>query len=99
MENHEELLQELKEIRKLLTIVAQEKLADFNAAVGEKYLKTPQRKQMYELMDGSHSLKEIADIVKITSEGVRQFCVLLEQNKLIDYVIISGRQKNPKRLF
>lgn len=99
MENYDDLLREIKEIRKLLTIIAQDKLSDFNASIEEKYLKSPQRKQMYELMDGEHSLKDIASAVNVSSEAVRQFCVLLEQNQLIEYIIISGRQRNPKRLF
>lgn len=99
MDYDELILQELKAIRRLLAIFSQDKLEEFNESIKTKYLTTPQRQQMYELFDGTKSLKEISTTVKVSSEAVRQFAVLLEQAGLIEYVIISGKQKNPKRLF
>ena len=54
---------------------------------------------MYELFDGTKSLKEIAEIVKVTPQAVGQFSIMLEQAGLIEQVAINGRQKNPKRVF
>lgn len=54
---------------------------------------------MYELFDGTKSLKEIAEIVKVTPQAVGQFSIMLEQAGLIEQVVINGRQKNPKRVF
>ncbi|MBO4941438.1 MAG: hypothetical protein J6D15_04465 [Clostridia bacterium] len=99
MNYDEKIFQELVEIRKLLTIFAQDKLDEFHANIKAKYLTTPERQQMYELFDGEKSLKEISDIVKISLEGVRKFCIILEQAGLIDMIEINKKQKNPKRLF
>jgi len=99
MDCNEQILQELKSIRRLLTIFSQDKIEDFNESIKIKYLTTPQRQQMYELFDGTKSLKEISEIVNVSSEAVRQFAVLLEQAGLVEYVIVSSKQKNPKRIF
>lgn len=99
MNYDEKIFQELVEIRKLLTIFAQDKLDEFHANIKAKYLTTPERQQMYELFDGEKSMKEISDIVKISLEGVRKFCIILEQAGLIDMIEINKKQKNPKRLF
>lgn len=99
MNYDEKIFQELVEIRKLLTIFAQDKLTDFHANIKAKYLTTPERQQMYELFDGEKSLKEIADIVKVSKEGVRLFCISLQEAGLIDMIEINSKQKNPKRLF
>ena len=99
MNYDEKIFQELVEIRKLLTIFAQDKLDEFHANIKAKYLTTPEREQMYELFDGEKSLKEISDIVKISLEGVRKFCIILEQAGLIDMIEINKKQKNPKRFF
>lgn len=99
MNYDEKILDELTQIRKLLTIISQDKLSNFNEQIKSKYLTTPQRLQMYELFDGTNSLKEIADDVKVSTEAVRQFSVSLERAGLIEMVDINKKQKNPKRLF
>lgn len=99
MDFNQQILEELKAIRRLLTIFSQDKLEEFNENIKTKYLTTPQRQQMYELFDGTKSLKEISTVVNVSSEAVRQFAVSLEQSGLIEYVIVSGKQKNPKRIF
>ena len=99
MDINQQILEELKAIRRLLTIFSQDKLEQFHASIKEKYLKTPQREQMYELFDGTKSLKEIAEIVKVTPQAVGQFSIMLEQAGLIEQVAINGRQKNSKRVF
>lgn len=99
MDFSQQIIEELKTIRRLLTIFSQDKLEEFNENIKKKYLTTPQRQQMYELFDGTKSLKEISTVVNVSSEAVRQFAVSLEQAGLIEYVIVSGKQKNPKRIF
>lgn len=99
MDINEQILEELTAIRKLLTVFSQDKLAEFQATIRSKYLTTPQRQQMYELFDGTLSQKEIAAKVGVSSEGVRQFVVALEQAGIIEQVVINGKQKNPKRIF
>lgn len=99
MDFNQQILEELKAIRRLLTIFSQDKLEEFNENIKTKYLTTPQRQKMYELFDGTKSLKEISTVVNVSSEAVRQFAVSLEQAGLIEYVIVSGKQKNPKRIF
>lgn len=99
MDINEQILEELKAIRKLLTIFSQDKLVEFQEIIRTKYLTTTQRKQMYDLFDGTLSQKEIASKVGVSSEAVRQFVVTLEQAGIIEQVTITGRQKNPKRIF
>lgn len=99
MDINEKILEELKAIRKLLTVFSQDKLAEFQTTIRSKYLTTPQRQQMYELFDGTLSQKEIATKVGISSEGVRQFVVALEQAGIVEQVATNGKQKNPKRIF
>ena len=95
---NQEILNELIQIRRLLTIFSQDKLEEFQANIEKKYLTTDQRHKMYELFDGENSYKAIADAVSSTSEGVRKFAITLEQAGLIEY-IQTGKTRNPKRLF
>lgn len=99
MEYDQRILDELIAIRKMLTILSQDKLNDFNQTISDKYLTTPQRQKMYDLFDGSNTLKEIADAVSVSSEAVRLFAVSLEKAGLIEYIIINAKTKCPKRLF
>ena len=57
-----------------------------------------QRKKMYDLFDGTKSLKEIGEEVNTSSEAVRLFAVSLEKAGLIEYVS-NTKAKCPKRLF
>jgi len=98
MDNDEKIYVELVSIRKILTVLAQDKLVDFNESVKSKYLTTLQRQQMYDLFDGTRSLKEIGEEINLTSEAVRLFAVTLEKAGLIEYVTTS-KVKCPKRLF
>ena len=95
---NEQILEELIMIRKLLTILSQDKLEDFNEQIKNRYLTTEQRKKMYDLFDGTKSLKEIGEEVNTSSEAVRLFAVSLEKAGLIEYVS-NTKAKCPKRLF
>ena len=95
---NERILEELITIRKLLTVISQDKLVDFNEQIKNRYLTTEQRKEMYDLFDGTKSLKEISEAVHTSSEAVRLFAVSLEKAGLLEY-IINGKSKYPKRLF
>ena len=95
---NEQILEELIMIRKLLTILSQDKLADFNEQIKNRYLTTEQRKKMYDLFDGTKSLKEIGEEVNTSSEAVRLFAVSLEKAGLIEYVS-NTKAKCPIRLF
>lgn len=99
MDLNEQILSELSAIRKMLTILAQDKLDAFNENIKNKYLTTEQRQRMYDLFDGTRSLKEVSIEVKTSSEAVRQFSVLLEKSSLIEYVQINAKTKYPKRIF
>lgn len=93
------ILNELIQIRKLLTILSQDKLQSFNDEIERKYLTTDQRKTMYSMFDGSNSYKEIAQIAKVSAEAVRQFAVQLEQAGLVEMIAVNAKSKNPKRIF
>lgn len=94
----QQILDELTQIRKMLTIISQDKLDSFNESIDKRFLTTDQRRQMYELFDGENSYKVIADAVKFSSEGVRKFAVQLEQAGLVE-LVPAGKTKNPKRVF
>lgn len=98
MDTNERILEELIAIRKLLTIFAQDELDEFQASIKSKYLTTSQRQQMYDLFDGTMSLKDIGVAVGTSSEAVRQFAVALEKVGLVEYVL-NGKTKFPKRVF
>lgn len=98
MDTNEKILEELIAIRKMLTILSQDKLIDFNEQIKDKYLTTEQRQKMYDLFDGSLSMKEIGVEVGTSSEAVRLFAVSLEKAGLLEYVTTS-KSKCPKRLF
>ena len=93
----QQILDELTQIRKMLTIISQDKLDSFNESIDKRFLTTDQRRQMYELFDGENSYKVIADAVKFSSEGVRKFAVQLEQAALVE--LVRCKTKNPKRVF
>ena len=61
----QQILNELIQIRKMLTILSQDKLESFNDSINKRFLTTEQRRQMYELFDGENSYKTIADAVNI----------------------------------
>ena len=94
----QQILNELTQIRKMLTILSQDKLESFNDSINKRFLTTEQRRQMYELFDGENSYKAIADVVNISSEGVRKFAFQLEQSVFLELVPV-GKTKNPKRIF
>lgn len=98
MDINERILEELVAIRKMLTILSQDKLSDFNEQIKTKYLTTDQRQKMYDLFDGTKTLKEISAEVGTSSEAVRLFAVSLEKAGLLEYVV-SAKSKCPKRLF
>jgi hypothetical protein len=98
MDTNEEILEELIAIRKLLTVLSQDKLIDFNEKIKSKYLTTEQRQKMYDLFDGTKSFKEIGDDIGTSSEAVRLFAVSLEKSGLVEYVV-GSKSKFPKRLF
>lgn len=94
-----QIIDELTQIRKLLTILSQDKLQSFNESIEKKYLTTDQRRQMYEMFDGENSYKTIADAVNLSTEGVRKFAIQLQRNGLVEFVAVNGKSKNPKRIF
>lgn len=98
MDINERILEELIAIRKMLTILSQDKLSDFNEQIKTKYLTTDQRQKMYDPFDGTKTLKEISAEVGTSSEAVRLFAVSLEKAGLLEYVV-SAKSKCPKRLF
>jgi hypothetical protein len=93
-----QILGELVQVRKLLTILSQDKLLNFNENIERTYLTTDQRKQMYDMFDGENSYKTIADTVKVSSEAVRKFAIQLEKVGVVEFVE-KAKSRNPKRVF
>lgn len=94
-----QILDELTQIRKLLTIFSQDKLQSFNENIERTYLTTAQRREMYDMFNGDNSYKTIADTVKVSSEAVRKFAIQLEKVGLLEFIAINSKAKNPKRIF
>jgi hypothetical protein len=99
MDINEKLLEEVIAIRKLLTILSQDKLDAFNESIKQKHLTTPQREKMYDLFDGTKTLKEISDEVKTSSEAVRLFAVSLEKAGLVEQIPVNAKTRCPRRIF
>ena len=100
MENvyERQILSELIQIRRLLTVLSQDKLDSFTESINKKFLTTSERRQMYEMFDGENSYKAIAVAVNLSAEGVRKFSMQLEQAGLVE-LVAAGKTKNPKRVF
>jgi hypothetical protein len=98
MDINEKILEELVLIRKMLTVLSQESLGEFNKKIKKDFLTTEQRQKMYDLFDGTKTIKEISEEVKTTSEAVRLFAVSLEKAGLLDYVL-NTKSRCPKRVF
>jgi len=99
MDDSKRILEELIAIRKMLTILSQDKLDAFNESIRSRFLTTEQRQKMYDLFDGTKSLKEIGEEVNVSSEAVRLFAISLEKSGLLEYIYINAKTKYPKRLF
>lgn len=97
--NYEALLNEVKEIKRFISIIAQDKIIEFRKTIENNYLTTEQRKKMYEKFDGTKSYKDIADELKISSEAVRIFAATLDNDGIIEHVNGPGKVKFPKRKF
>ena len=72
----QQILNELIQIRKMLTILSQDKLESFNDSINKRFLTTEQRRQMYELFDGENSYKTIADAVNISYKTASADCIV-----------------------
>jgi len=98
MDINEKIFEELVIIRKMLTILSKESLEEFNKKIERDHLTTKQRQKMYDLFDGTKSLKEISESVNTSAEAVRLFAVSLEKAGLLDYVV-NSKTRCPKRIF
>jgi len=98
MDINEQILEELKQIKKLLIVISQEKLVEFKKQIEKEFLTTKQRKEMYDLFDGTKSLKEISEIIKVSFEAVRLFASSLESAGYLEYVI-NSKSKCPKKIY
>jgi len=74
----DEAIELLREAVRLLRVVARPQLTELRERFQSAMLSSPKRQQMWELMDGTRSLGDIAGKVKTTSEAVRQFVVEAE---------------------
>lgn len=83
MDVSERIVTELSEIRKLLRILAADKLYEARMKNEQALLTTEPRKRIYELFDGTRNYKEIADQVGVTSEAVRQLAVAAAAKGLV----------------
>ena len=98
MNDNERTLNELIEIKKLLFILSNEKRIEFSKTIEKQFLTTIDRKKMYDLFDGTKSLKEISEEVGSTSEAVRLFAASLEKAGYLEYIATS-KSKNPKKIY
>ena len=94
-----EVLAILKRIERYLFWLAEERMVEQQKRLEARYLTTAPRRRMWQLMDGRHSLAQIADEVKVSGEAVRQFVnELLESPQPLIEVVSQGRNRLPRRL-
>lgn len=91
------VISELKRISGYLALLAGDKVAERRVELKKKYLTTNTRNKMWELMDGSRNVANIAKGVKTSSEAVRIFVNDLEKNQFVE-VREEGRSRYPRRL-
>lgn len=95
------VVNELKRISGFLALLASDKIVQRRQKLYEEYLTTPARKKIWELIDGSRNIaniaKEVSKDVKISSEGVRIFVNDLDKDGFVE-VIEDGRNRYPRRL-
>lgn len=96
-EYQEAILSELKKISSYLALLAGEKIAEKRSTLEREHLTTPQRRQMWELMDGTRNLTDIANEVGLSSEAVRLLVRDLEREQLVE-IRVEGRTRYPRRL-
>jgi iron only hydrogenase large subunit-like protein len=90
MSENELILKELKVIKKIL-LLANSKQVEQEI---EKIASTDERKRMWVLMDGKRTVKEIADIIKVTVRAVQLFSSQAREAGLVEY----ERGKPPIRI-
>jgi hypothetical protein len=96
-ERQEAILAELRKISVYLALLAGDKIAEKRSKLEVEYLTTTQRRQMWELMDGTRNLSEIAGEVPVSSEYVRLFVNDLEKEQMVE-VRLEGGKRYPRRL-
>lgn len=79
----EKLVYEVTEIRKMLRIIAAEKLEEIRTKNEQEILTTDSRRKIYELFDGNRTYKEIAELASVTGEAVRQLAVAAANKGLV----------------
>jgi predicted transcriptional regulator len=99
---HKAVIDELKRMSGYLALLASDKVAERRLVIEEKYLaKSDARKKMWQLMDGSRHIADIAKEVrkesKISDEAVRLFVNELEKNHFVE-VRVEGGKRYPVRL-
>lgn len=94
----EQILDELKEIRQLLQIQNVAHISRVKEIIDREYLTTENRRKIYNLFDGKHSMKDIAKKLKISEEGVRRFLEELENIGAVRIFKKIGKTKYPIRV-
>lgn len=96
----DELVPLLEETVRLLRVIARPQLRELQAGFSEKMLTSPKREAMWEAMNGSRSLAEIAEEAGVTAEAVRQFVREVEEKypDLVDSQRGGGPQKPLRRI-
>jgi hypothetical protein len=96
-ERQDAILAELRKMSFYLALLAGDKIAEKRSKLEVEYLTTPQRRQMWELMDGARNLSEIAGEVHVSSEAVRLFVNDLERAQIVE-IRLKGSRRYPRRL-
>jgi hypothetical protein len=96
-EKQEAMLAELRRISSYLALLAGDKIAEKRSKLETQYLTTPQRRQAWDLMDGTRNLSDIANEISLSSEAVRLFVNSLEKEQMVE-VRLEGGKRYPRRL-
>lgn len=91
------VINELKKISGYLALLASDKVAERQSKLNTNYLTTNARKKMWQLMDDSRNITDIAKEVNTSDEAVRIFVNDLEKDQFVE-VREEGRSRYPRRL-
>ena len=91
----EESIKLLREVVRLLRVMARPQLVELEASFTASVLTSPKREAMWRAMDGSRSMTEIAQEAGVTSEAVRQ--LLREVEDRYPDLVDSRRGPSPQR--
>lgn len=101
-EVNEQIVELLREIRDLLIPISDEYRAGYEEreairGVIEEIIDTPQRRRMYELMNGARTQMQISEGAGVAQGTVSRFISTLADNDLVDMVRVGAAERPARK--